>query len=928
MDAKNVYKDKNTLILIDDDSMNRDILKEIFKTEYSFLEAENGLEGLQLIEDYSEQICAIVLDVSMPVMNGIELLRILHSRGIPKIIPIFLITVSTEFEIIREGYELGVMDVITKPATPFVILRRVQSIIELFRAREALSDTVQGQAETIKENVNTIDTIHRTTIEALASAIEFRDVESGEHTNRIYSVTKYILSQTEFGEGLTEAEIEDMAVASIMHDVGKIAISDVILNKPGKLSYDEFEVMKTHTTKGELLMEQISQIQNHASYQYACDIARHHHERWDGCGYPDGLKGDEISICAQVVSIADVYDALLSPRVYKKAYDPDRAVEMILNGECGVFNPKLIQSFLSVEADLRKWYVKDELEAKEYATETKKETASLYSKKTNKADLSLNREVVDVLLLMAAIQSVYDMIICVNLTRNSYYMIDYDRFLTHAAGYDGVFDDLIVAGASAVPESHRDAFLKTFSREPLLEAYRRGKKSVYLEHPQYSDDGVLHMVSTSVLFVEDPKTGDVLEITIARYIDDEWNEKEKTKQILSDALVVAEQANQAKSDFLSRMSHDIRTPLNAVIGMATIIKANLSNAEKIKECTEKIDVSSKYLLELINNILDFSKIESGSMSINSEKFDLRDMVEDVKSMVAERAIEKHQQFDVFVAPDVEKYYRGDAFRIQEILINLLDNAYKYTSEGGAYSLQIYVDKRTKTHHYLMITVEDNGRGINECSMEKIFNPFVQCGDVTNVDGVGLGLAITRNLIYLMNGKMDVESVVGKGAKFQVELPLEIMNVEDTQRDEDKDTNDNEIIVFHGEKVLVVEDNEMNQEIAKTILEMENLQVDLVDNGEQAVERFASSKSGEYEMILMDISMPVMNGYDATRAIRKLSHQDAQTIPIYALTANAFQSDVLEAQNAGMNGHISKPVDFEKVKRVLNEIITAKGAKKE
>ncbi len=923
-----VHSEKDCILFIDDDCMSREMLCNIFAERYVCEQAENGLEGLQKIEALQSRLCAVLLDVAMPVMDGMALLRVLNARGITNKIPVFLLTVSTEQEVVQEGYELGVMDVITKPIAPFVILRRIQNLIELFQTRETLCETVLGQAQKLKESINTIDTLHRNTIEALASAIEFRDVESGEHTNRIYSVTKHILSNTEFGKGLSESEIENIAVASIMHDVGKIAISDVILNKPGRLTSDEFEVMKTHTTKGEMLMRQIARTQNHDSYLYASDIARHHHERWDGGGYPDKLKGDEISVWAQVVSIADVYDALLSPRVYKKAYDPDMAVNMIINGECGVFNPQLLQSFLSVEADLRKWYVSEKtaetLEYRQYG-----ETLESKERKDGLEAFVSGREVVDVLLLVAAVQSVYDMIICVNLSKNSYYMMDYDRFLTHVAGYDGVFDDLILAGASAVPESHRQMFLQTFKRESLLEAYNNGKKSVYLEHPQFADNGVEHMVATSVLFVEDPKTGDLLEITLSRYIDDEWEEKEKTKRILGDALLVAESANSAKSDFLSRMSHDIRTPLNAIIGMTTIIAANCDNPEKVMDGVAKIGISSKYLLGLINDILDFSKMENGSLPLNIAEFDIRNMVEEIRVIIGERASAKNQSVEFSVDEAVAQCYKGDAFRIRQVLINLLDNAYKYTPEGGTYSLRIQKSGRARSHRFLEFVVEDNGVGIPEENLENIFAPFVQYGDSSINNGVGLGLAITRNLVHLMNGEMQAESTVGVGTKFTVTLPLALGAGEKKRTKKAAEpTSATEVLkpVFHGEKILVAEDNELNQEIVKTILEMENLQVTVVANGKEAVDAFVSSKPGEYAMIFMDVSMPVMNGYEATKHIRSSAHEEAMTIPIYALTANAFDTDVLEAKNSGMDGHIAKPIDFEEVSKVLTQTIAVRKKK--
>jgi len=248
------------------------------------------------------------------------------------------------------------MDVISKPVMPYIVLRRVNTVVELFRSREQLSHLVKQQQIELSERTRQVIELNRGMFESLSAAIEFRDVESGEHVNRIHNITRILLSETEFGDGLTEGEIDDIAIASVMHDVGKIAIPDAILNKPGRLTSEEYDTMKTHTLKGAQLLENISSLHENSTYTYALDIARHHHERWDGNGYPDRLRGDEISIWAQAVSIADVYDALISPRVYKKAYDIDTALSMIFNGECGVFNPHMLDCFMSVEPKIRIMY--------------------------------------------------------------------------------------------------------------------------------------------------------------------------------------------------------------------------------------------------------------------------------------------------------------------------------------------------------------------------------------------------------------------------------------------------------------------------------------------------------------------------------------------------------------------------------------------
>ena len=345
-----------TLLIVDDDEINRDILAHIFAGQYAIREAENGREGLQIIENAGASLCAVLLDVVMPEMDGLAVLRALQPTGALQRLPVFLITAEARDEVMREAYTLGVMDVISKPVVPYVVQRRVQSVVELFDARKRLSRTVEQQQSELVRRARQIVDLNMGMIEALSTAIEFRDGESGEHVRRIHDITALLLSRTAMGAGLSEEEIEQIALASIMHDVGKIAIPDAILNKPGRLTPEEYEIMKTHTLRGAELLASIPQLRDNQAYAYAYDIARHHHERWDGRGYPDGLKGEEISIWAQVVSLADVYDALSCKRVYKQAFDRDTVIRMICTGQCGAFNPKLLDSFLAVEPQLRCLY--------------------------------------------------------------------------------------------------------------------------------------------------------------------------------------------------------------------------------------------------------------------------------------------------------------------------------------------------------------------------------------------------------------------------------------------------------------------------------------------------------------------------------------------------------------------------------------------
>lgn len=325
------------------------ILAEIFKEEYQILEACDGAQAIKIINS-EPAIAAVLLDLLMPEINGLGVLKEMNKNGKIKSIPVFLITAADSQEMLLEGYELGAIDIITKPFMSHFLKHRINNVIELYSHRNELEDIVAKQVERLSN-------LNRSMVEMLATVIEFRDCESGQHVKRICGLTKTLMKEVsdEYPEyHLPKSEIDKIVMASILHDVGKISIPDNILNKPGRLTGDEFEIMKQHTVKGCEILQKIPDMLDEDIYNYSYDICRHHHERWDGRGYPDGLSGDNISIWAQVVSVADVYDALTSERVYKKAFSHDTAVEMIFNGECGAFNPKVLRVFKSVMDKLAK----------------------------------------------------------------------------------------------------------------------------------------------------------------------------------------------------------------------------------------------------------------------------------------------------------------------------------------------------------------------------------------------------------------------------------------------------------------------------------------------------------------------------------------------------------------------------------------------
>ena len=345
-----------TILIVDDDGINRAVLRKIFSASYAVKEAVNGRLGLEQVLNPRNHFCAMLLDVNMPEMDGIEVLQRLKALGMLERLPVFLITAEDGENIVKEAYQLGVMDVIKKPVISYVVLRRVESVIELFEARKHLRKVVETQQVELLEQATRIIELNQGMIEALATAIEFRNEESGGHVQRISKITRFMLENTDFAEGLSEEEIDNIALASIMHDVGKITIPDAVLTKPGRFTPEEYEIMKSHTTQGAVILDSIPQLRNSEIYDYARDIALHHHERWDGGGYPEGLKGDEITPWAQVVALADVYDALSCKRVYKAAYSRDTVLEMIRTGQCGIFNPRLLDSFFAVEECLIPMY--------------------------------------------------------------------------------------------------------------------------------------------------------------------------------------------------------------------------------------------------------------------------------------------------------------------------------------------------------------------------------------------------------------------------------------------------------------------------------------------------------------------------------------------------------------------------------------------
>ena len=344
-----LLQNKSQILLVDDSAMSRMILKEILGGDYSILEAENGQECLEKMQAEAGNIALVLLDINMPVMDGFEVLKAMNVNHTIEDIPVIMISSDDSDAAIRRSYELGASDYVTRPFDARIVYRRVTNTIKLYAKQRRLVQMVSDQIRARENNTDTL-------VGVLSHIVEFRNGESGAHVRHIRIITELLLHrllEISSQYPITAEQQDNIPLASALHDIGKIGIDEKILNKPGRLTPEEFEVVKTHSMLGAEMLHQLEDFNEQPLLQTAYEITRWHHERWDGRGYPDGLKGDAIPISAQLVALADVYDALTSERCYKKAFSHEKAVQMILNGECGAFNPLLLQCLTDVQTDLK-----------------------------------------------------------------------------------------------------------------------------------------------------------------------------------------------------------------------------------------------------------------------------------------------------------------------------------------------------------------------------------------------------------------------------------------------------------------------------------------------------------------------------------------------------------------------------------------------
>ncbi len=651
--------------------------------------------------------------------------------------------------------------------------------------------------------------------------------------------------------------------------------------------------------------------------------------------------------------------------------------------------------------------------------------------------------------LLHAVHQSYDMVVSVNLTKNRYHLLGEESFITAGDGTTGVFDEVIEIHRKKVVEEHRERYYNTFSRQALLAAHAAGKKSVYLEYQQCDDDGVPHWLGTHTMFTETKYGSDVTEITISRNIDERIRKEAENKAVLQNALMMAEKANKAKSEFLSRMSHDIRTPMNAVIGYATIAAAHIDEKERVKDSLKKILSSGEHLQGLINDVLDMSRIEAGKESLNLVRTSISEMIRTVLPMIQSQVANKQIELYVDTIDVTQEYVYADAQKIRQLLLNILGNAVKFTSNGGSISVKIkQAASRTPGNAVYTFLIKDTGIGMSKEFQEHLFETFAQERTSTNSKqlGTGLGMSIAKSYVDMMGGTISVDSTVGKGTEFAVKLEFKLQ--EDVKPDVrleqlkgyralvvDDDFQSCESVVhllrdigmradftttgkealfrtrmaygegdsyfayiidwimpdmngielvrrirkivgdetpiiiltayywgdieqeareagvtafctkplftsdltniflqhdgiaeepvsFQNRRILLVEDNDLNREIARFMLEEIGAQVEIACDGQDAVQAMLECEDGRYDYVLMDVQMPILDGIQATRQIRQSDRPYLRQVPIVALTANAFNEDVEQCLEAGMNAHLAKPFRIEDIVDTLRSFETA------
>lgn len=527
-----------------------------------------------------------------------------------------------------------------------------------------------------------------------------------------------------------------------------------------------------------------------------------------------------------------------------------------------------------------------------------------------------NKEMTQVI---SGITQIFDRFVLVDFERNRYkYVGGTSSSFVDVIPLEGNYDRMVEGLLGMMPREDDKVRMGRMLQREYIQSHLKRNMNLRYEYQVAGEE--LSWVNLNIINLHPTDERPTRILFTRQDVTGAKHEELRAHTALREALQAAEDASHAKSDFLSRMSHDIRTPMNAIMGMTTIAAMHVKEPDRVKDCLDKINMSGRHLLRLINEVLDMAKIESGKVSLPEENFNLAEVTDEMLAMTQTQINAKGQSLTVDVDTLIHENVIGDRQRLEQVLVNIMGNAIKFTPEGG----KIYFGIREKESQFegsscYEFVFEDNGIGMEEEFLDRVFEPFARAGDsrVGQVEGTGLGMAIARNIVQMMHGDIQVESSIGKGSRFTVNIYLKQNEKENLAELHDLPVEGLQASEqYAGKRVLLVEDNELNMEIAEELLLSVGLDVELAWDGKEAVERIKGASEGWYDMVFMDIQMPNMNGYEATSAIRELERRDVKELPIVAMTADAFQEDMQKAVVAGMNAHLAKPIEIAKLERIL------------
>ncbi len=518
--------------------------------------------------------------------------------------------------------------------------------------------------------------------------------------------------------------------------------------------------------------------------------------------------------------------------------------------------------------------------------------------------------------IINAISSLYTSSFSIDIVKDKWEAIKLGKYIkSYLQGVKSADEMLKDFSDNVISPDFKKGYL-TFTNRHTLSERLRGKKAIGYTYQTIEGNWLYSLIIPQR--VDD--NGNILTVMlVSRDVSEDKQKEIDYQEQLRKTAQEAERANISKTDFLRRMSHDIRTPINGIRGMVEIARHNIDNPQKQEECLDKISKASSFLLDLVNDVLDMNKLESGNIVLERVPFDLNEILDETRTIVETQAIEFGIEFTMEKQAINHPHLIGSPLHIRQILQNIMSNAIKYNVSGGKVDVTCKELSCENDVSFIQFVCRDTGLGMSEEFKNRAFEPFMQehADTRTQLKGTGLGLAITKELVTIMNGSIDFTSIKDVGTTFVIKIPFTVDKQFEMNNNPQDDNNN---ISLAGTKVLLVEDNELNMEIAEFLLSNENMIVTKAWNGKEAVDIFSQSKVGEYDIILMDIMMPVMNGCEASLAIRSLNRPDAKTVPIFAMTANAFSDDVKRSKEAGMNEHLSKPLDTEKIMETIRKYI--------